>query len=166
MRIILALITFFFLISCNKPDPHPELKDEIYSDLTARLGEVSHQVEETEKQVVTNKKELDAVVPQTGQIKFAQKRYFESEQKLNLLRQQKEWLKIRSEERLKESQKSYRRAFKKGEKWPDSQEFEAYKDELRIRSAKKEWDVKLRMKEAGLSPAGEKKTEKKEGTKE
>ena len=166
MRILSIFIITLLLVACNKPDPNPELKDEIYADLNTQLADVGHELEAEEKQLVEHQKALSEVTPQTGQIKYAQKRVYDSEEKINKLRQEKQWLALRAEERLKYTKKEYLKAFKAGKPWPDPAEFEQYKLEMKMRKAKKEWDVKQRMQEAGLSVPGAKKPaggEKKEG---
>lgn len=157
MRILSIFIITLLLVACNKPDPNPELKDEIYADLNTQLAETTHALEAEEKQLAEHQKAMSEVTPQTGQIKYAQKRVYESEDKINQLRQEKQWLALRAQERLKYTRKQYLNAFKKGQPWPDPAEIEQYKAEMRLRKAKKDWDVKQRMQEAGVSVPGEKK---------
>lgn len=148
--ITLIILTLLVVTGCNKPDPHPELKDPIYADLNSRLGGVTAELNAETKTLEGHQAELAKVVPQTGQIKYAQKRVFESEAKITRLAQEKKYLELKIEARKSESRKSYMTAFKKGETWPDMAEYDAYKAELRLRNAKTTWDVKERMKAAGV----------------
>lgn len=164
MRLFLLLVPFL-IAACNKPDPNPENRDEIYQELNKQIAEITHAIDAEEKQLVEHKKNLSEVVPQTGQIKFAQKRVFDSQAKIDKMKQQKNWLEIRTKERLKETRKGYLKAFKANEPWPDPKEFEEYKAQTKLRQAKRDWDVKERIKDSEPSKpkgeGGEKKSEEK-----
>ncbi len=161
MRIITAILILFALVACNKPDPNPELKDPIYSDLQSQLGTTTAAVEAEKKKLEGFENDLKGTIPQTGQIKFAQKRVFESQALISKLEQEKSYLELKIEQRRKAAVLSYRKAFAKKEDWPDPKEYASYQAEQKLRKAKRSWDVKDRMKEAGISfgdnekPAGE-----------
>lgn len=155
MRIICLILLSLSLVACNKPDPNPELKDPIYNDLHSAAAEASQLLEAEKKNLEGFEKELSDVVPQTGQVKYAQKRVRESKEKIVRLEQEKQYLELKIEARKRESKKSYSKAFKKGETWPDPQEWNSYQTEKRLRNAKRTWDAKERIKEVGL---GEQKT--------
>jgi hypothetical protein len=160
-KIILIITTLFVLAACNKPDPNPENKDPIYSDINARLATVTSALNAEIKTLEGNQKELSAVAPQTGQIKYAQKRVFESQAKIDRLTQEKQYLELKAKARMKASRVSYKKAFEKKEPWPDPAEFSAYSAEQKLRDAKRSWDVKQRLEEAGLGdkPKGPAKAE-------
>ncbi|WP_210415550.1 hypothetical protein [Bdellovibrio sp. NC01] len=151
MRIIAAILILFTLAACNKPDPNPELKDPIYSDLQTKLGAATAAVEAEKKKLEGFEKDLETVVPQTGQIKYAQKRVFESQALIVKLEQEKAYLELKIEQRKKEAAISYHKAFAKKEEWPNPKEYASYQAEEKLRTAKRTWDVKSRMKEAGVS---------------
>lgn len=151
MRIIAAILIIFTLSACSKPDPNPELKDPIYSDLQAQVGAATAAVEAEKKKLEGFEKDLAAVVPQTGQIKYAQKRVFESQAAIARLEQQLEYLKLKVEQRQRYAQASYKKAYAKKEEWPDPKEWASYQAEQKLRNAKRSWDVKERMKEAGVT---------------
>ncbi|MNJ91076.1 hypothetical protein D3C87_87210 [compost metagenome] len=161
MKIItLLFLSFLALSGCNKPDPTPELKDPIYGDLNSRLGAVTAELSAEKKVLEGHQLTLSQVTPQTGQIKYAQKRVYESQAKITKMEQEKQYLELKIQERKKESRRSYNKAFQKGETWPDMAEYDSYKAEIRLRNAKRTWDVKERMKSAGIleskAPAAEK----------
>ncbi len=152
MRIVLYIFTIFSisLIGCGRPDPNPELKDEIYADLNSQLAETTRGISEEEKKREEHKKALLEVVPQTGQNKFANKRVFDSETKITKLKQEKQWLELRIAERKASTKTKYLQAFRNKEVWPDPAEFEQYKAEKKMRNAKRNWDVRQRMDETGF----------------
>lgn len=151
MRIIAALFIILTLTACNKPDPNPELKDPIFADLQTQLGAATQSLEAEKKKLEGFEKDLAAVVPQTGQIKYAQKRVFESQALVNKWEQEKAYLELKIEQRKNTAVKSYKKAFAKKEEWPDPKEWTSYQAEQKLRNAKRSWDVKSRMKEAGIS---------------
>jgi hypothetical protein len=164
-KIILVLSLLTAIVGCSKPDPNPENKDPIYSDINARLAKVSAELNAEVKTLEGHKKEMTEVTPQTGQIKYAQKRVFESEAKITRLQQEKQYLELKSAARLKYARTSYKAAYNKKESWPDPAELEAYTAEQKLRDAKRSWDVKQRMQDAGVGeqPKSAHKSEKSEG---
>ena len=90
-KYLLILPLFFLLLaSCEKKaDPTAYQKDPILADLTAKAEAMSKAVEAAQKELEGFKKELAEVKPQTGQIKFAQKRVFDTEAKITRLEQEK-----------------------------------------------------------------------------
>jgi hypothetical protein len=149
-KIGLIITISLALCACNKPEPNPELKDPIYSDLNAQLAAATQALEAEKKTLEGHKKELEDVVPQTGQIKYAKKRIYESEDKITHFEQEKSYLELRVESRKREARKSYLISFKEKKDWPDPKEWESYQAEQKLRKAKATWDVKARMKEAGV----------------
>lgn len=150
MRYFAVIILSLLLSACNKPDPTPELKDPIYNDIQADLAATSAALEGELKTLEGFEKELSEVVPQTGQIKYAQKRVNESKEKINRYEQEKMYLELKLEARKKESKRSYMKSYKKGEPWPDPAEWSSYQTEKRLRNAKRSWDAKSRIQELGL----------------
>lgn len=155
-KILAAILISIALVGCKKPDPHPELKDPIYSDLQAQLGAVTAALNAERKTLADHQKTLSEVKPQTGQIKYATKRVNESQQKINRLEQEEKYLSLKVVARQKSARKSYFAAFKKEEAWPNPDEFRAYQSEMRLRNAKKTWDVKQRLAETGLGDGARK----------
>jgi len=95
MRIIAAFSIILALTACNKPDPNPELKDPIYSDLQTQLTAATQSLEAEKKKLEGFEKDLAAVVPQTGQVKYAQKRVFESQALVTKWEQEKAYLELK-----------------------------------------------------------------------
>jgi hypothetical protein len=156
MRLFLLLIPFL-IAACNKPDPNPELRDEIYHELNNQLAAATHALSEEEKNLEGFQSKLKEVTPQTGQIKFAQKRVFDSENKIDHLKQEKAWLELRISERLADTKKNYMKAFKAGKDWPDPKEYEEFVATTKLRKAKREWDSKARIEATTpKKPKGEK----------
>ncbi|XGC80860.1 hypothetical protein ACES2L_16165 [Bdellovibrio bacteriovorus] len=150
MRIISLIIISLCLFACNKPEKNPELRDPIYSAIEAELKATEVAIAGEEKTLADHEKTLANVVPQTGQIKYAQKRVAESKNKLSKLLQEKQYLELKKKARVREAKKTYLAAFKKGESWPNPKEWESFQAEERLRKAKRTWDVQERIKQAGL----------------
>jgi hypothetical protein len=145
----LTLFCLFLLVSCNKRDPNPELSDVVYLDLLAELEIAQKNLTSEKAQNIKTKEDLDLVTPQTGQYKFAQKRYFESLNNLDLYKQQVKYFEINLELRKHETKVRYLESLtKNGRPWPDSKEIENYKARLKLQKAKLSWGKKPEEKAA------------------
>ena len=143
LSVFVALVLIFGLMGCNKKDPNPELSDEIYKDLVSELDIAKKRVADEENQYARVKKEFEIVVPQTGQIKYAQKRVFESEQNLNSYKQQAKYFEIKLEQRKIFVRERYLESFlKDGRQWPDEEEIKDYRLRLKLQRAKLDWNKK------------------------
>jgi hypothetical protein len=171
MRFLVLLLTTICLFGCNKPNPNPELADAIYLDLADQAKDAKSACESEKKKLEGFKKELDEIKPGEG-IKYAQKRYFESEARVQRLDQQAKFLDIKAESRLRYTKVEYMKAFQAGKPWPSPEEVEAYKKYKEVSVVPKGWDTKERVstydKEFGVKPAAEHASEKpkKEGKSE
>ncbi len=137
------------MISCEKKDPNPELSDAVYLDLRTELEIAQKNLIAEEAQNKKVKEDLDLVTPQTGQHKYAQKRYFESMNNLDLYKQQVKYFEISLELRKHEAKTRYLESLTKGGRpWPDSKEIEDYKIRLKLQKAKLAWGKKPEDKSA------------------
>ncbi len=163
MKRFLLIFMPFLLLSCNRPEPTPEIRDPIYQEYKSQQDLAKKAVAEAIKTLEEKKAALEKVKPQTGQIKYAQKRYWDTQRTIdNLLQQEKYWtVKIKERESLARTE--YLKAFKSGKTWPDPKEFQEYSTEKRLREARLHWDNKDRIekskaetfKPAKPAPAGE-----------
>lgn len=146
MRILCLILTIAVLFGCNKPNPNPELADPIYSDLQNRAQDSQKELDSEKKKLDGFKKELDAVKPQTGEIKYAQKRYFESEAKVQRLEQEVKYYELKAQSRKRFAKQEYMKAFIAGKTWPVPDEAEAYKVHRELSSIPTSWDSRKRVK--------------------
>jgi hypothetical protein len=137
-----------YLASCNKPNSNPETLDPIFSELEKDKKEVDGAIAAEEKQLHEFTNALKEVKPQTGQIKYAQKRVSESQEKLTKLKQRQLYYELHIKTRLAEVRRSYLKAFRKKEAWPDPKEYEIYQIQKKLDSASKNWSVKDRIERA------------------
>lgn len=152
------------LISCSQPEPKPELRDPIYQDYVEQKGVIEKSLIEVEAQLREHEKSINESIPQTGQIKWATKRYWEAKNNFDRLKQQISYFDVKIIERAKYVRRNYIDKFQKGEVWENSSEFDEYKAEKKLRSAKFTWDLKKRMEDAGVKSGKDEKSEKKEKT--
>ncbi len=166
MKNLYFLISFIYLLtSCEKPDAHPEERDEIYQDLRQELEITSKALESEEKNLEKLTLEKENVVPQTGQIKFALKKIYETESTLTKLRQQKQFFEIKLELRKAADHEQYLKSLKTKKPWPDPEEVATYKSTLKLQREKLSWDKNKGMKKnvpRGTSAPPEKETAAKE----
>jgi hypothetical protein len=141
--LILCAFNLFFLASCSKRDPSPELSDVIFVDLKNELEIAQKNFATEEAQNTKAKSDLDKVVPQTGQIKYAKKRYFESLNNLDLYKQQVKYFEITLALRRAEARSRYLESLvADGRAWPDAKEIEDYRIRLKLQKAKLVWNKK------------------------
>jgi hypothetical protein len=145
-------ITFLFLISvlvaCDKPNPTPEANDPIYSDILKEAAETNSAISAAEKELEGFQKDAEAVVPQTGQIKYAQKRVSETTAKIEKLKQMKQYWEIRAESRKDWARQSYLKAYNAKKPWPEPEEYEQYKLQRKLEQAPRNWNIKERIDQA------------------
>jgi len=120
MKSLILALFLLFISSCDKKDPHPEARDEIYTDLLLESDIANKAAEAEEKNLGAMKIELNKAVPQTGQIKYATKKVRSSEDTLNELQQRKFYFEIKAERRKAYVQQRYDESLTKGGRpWPD-----------------------------------------------
>lgn len=143
--------------SCTKTDPHPEQRDEIFTDLTTELDIANKALEAEEKNLLNLKKELEKAVPQTGQVKYATQKVRNSEEMLNKILQQKIYFEIKLERRKHYVMERYLESLKEGgRKWPDPEEVAIYKSVTKFNREKIEFDKNKRMVKGKNVPRGTK----------
>lgn len=145
MRILAILFIATFLFGCKKPNPTPELADDIYLDLNSRAQSAQKELDSEKKKLEGFKKDLAAVVPQTGAIKYAQKRYFESEARIQKLEQEVKYFELKANARKKYTKLEYMKAFNEGKSWPLPEEVEAYKTYKVVSQTSRGWDSRKRV---------------------
>lgn len=158
--IILSLLMSFIVVGCDKPNPEPEKIDPIYADIQSKLAEVNSQLKVAEKDLADKRKDLEKVIPQTGQNKFAQKRVEDSAAALDKLNQMKLYWELKLKTRKHWARQEYLKAFNKKEVWPNPQEIEEYRAQKKLEESSRTWDAKKRV--ADYSKPAEK--PKKEGS--
>ncbi len=165
MRVVIIFIILISIISCNKPNPNPENTDEIYQDFLSQAQSVQKELEVEKKKLEGFKKDLDTATPQTGAIKYAQKKYFESEDKIQKLEQLVKYYELKSASRKQYTKFEYAKAFKAGTPWPTESELTSYKQYKAALRGAKSWDSRRRVEEyeksVGIVSASAKKPEKK-----
>ena len=142
------LIFTLVLVGCHQPNPHPEATDPIYSDLERSKKDLEGQLGQELKHLEEFEIALKAVKPQTGQIKYAQKRVYETREKVEKLKQLKAYYDLRLASRIESVKRSYAKAFEKNEPWPDPKEYEVYKSQKALEVAPRAWSVRDRIEKA------------------
>ena len=150
MRKTLIIPIFFVFFGCNKPDPHPETLDPIFSDYNSELSAATSDLRAAEKELEGLKLETKKATPQTGQLGFSSSRMYEADKKVEKLRQMVQYWELKIESRQQEDRKQYLKAWADKKPWPDPQEYKDYLEQKQLRKAPLTWSVKKRMEEAGV----------------
>ena len=136
---IFILILALFMFGCNKPDPHPELKDPILKSMNESLAILEGDLKATEKAVAEAEKMEKNAVPLTGEAKLGAKRAYEAKSNKMKIEQHIQFLKIRKETRIKKVQEEYLKFFKAGKPWPDESLAKEHADYLKLKNSSLNW---------------------------
>lgn len=147
---ILFLPFILILFGCNSPDPNPELKDPIYMDIHKQEQTTQADLKAEENALIQAQLDLSKTKPQTGQVKYAQKKVYEIESRISKIKQTLAYLEIRKKSRELYSRKSYMKSFLDKTPWPNPNEINEYKVHQRLEQAPRHWNVKQRLLDASL----------------
>lgn len=150
----LIIISIFSLLhlGCDRPHPNPELLDPIYSDMKKQESAYRADAEAEKKTLAEHEGALKTAVPQTGQIKFAQKRYYESLARYERLKQMELYWSVRAQSRKEHAMREYLKAYSRGEDWPSQEEVREYKSFQSAQKPARQWKLEDRMAELGIDP--------------
>ena len=141
MKIFFLASFLMFFVACTPGDPRPELADPIYKDLAQELDIARRALELEEKNLKELEKEKSLVVPQTGQIKFANKKISDSQEKIMILGQRLQYFKISLERRASVARTKYSESLASGGRaWPDQEEAALYYSVTKFQRDKLVWD--------------------------
>ncbi len=130
-----------FLFACTPGDPQPELADPIYKDLAVELDIARKNLDLEDKNLKTLLKEKAAAIPQTGQVKFATKKVYDSQEKIIVLAQRVQYFEISLSQRASLAKLKYNESLAPGGKpWPDPQELAMYASVTKFQRDKLLWD--------------------------
>lgn len=151
MRIYLFIFLLMTTISCSRVDKNPELRDPVYSDIQSEIGTLKTAIDLKIKEIDGFKLELKDVVPQSGQIKYVQKRLYEAQGALTRMEQELLFFELKRESQIESARRGYHRSLKDNSIWPDPKEYGEYLVEKRFRRASKTWNARDRMEELKIS---------------
>lgn len=157
--VFLFITALLCLVGCRKPNPQAYLQDPIYKDLDSSQKAIISQITSEEATLAEAKANMEKAAPQTGQIKFAKKHYYDSLARLEKLKQQKIYYDVRIKSRESEALREYLDYYnqKKEAEWPPKEAFDEYKAREEARAQQKVWSVKKRIEEEKQKDAGPKK---------
>lgn len=141
MKCLIFIAVMALLTACTQRNPNPEQMDGIYKDLVAELDLARRALELEEKSLVELKKEKALVVPQTGQIKFVNKKIADAEEKIMLMKQRVAFFEISVSQRAEHAKVKYDESLRSGGKpWPDNEELALYNSVTKFHRDKLAWD--------------------------
>lgn len=143
---------FLFILACDRPNSNPELMDPIFADIEKQLKDAENELKSALQSETDTKDGLAKVKPQTGQIKFAQKRYYEAMARVQKTEQRVEFLKLRLKSRKQLDHDLYLKAYQKKQPWPPPEEWAEYVSQKNLESAPRSWNAKDRIEKATQPP--------------
>ena len=140
-----------------------ELKNPLYLEFQKELDEAKKELDAELKAFEEHKAAVEKAVPQTGQIKYAQKRYYESLSRQNRAKQRILYQTIKLNTQRTKSRLEHKQAAAQDKPWPDPAKHQEYMDLKALRQRTRIWSASERRKLAGLdSKKPNKKSEPKE----
>jgi len=140
---ILLTILLVTLVGCKSENPNPELLDPIYADLKKEAEAAGKAIEAELKERESAQIAISKAPPNSMELRDAEKMYWKSNKKIEVLRPIELYYKIHAERRRVEGRAAYRMAFSKGGAWPDPAEFQGYETNKRLRSADRNWSKRV-----------------------
>lgn len=141
MKCLIFIAVMVFLTACTQKNPNPEHMDGIYKDLVAELDLARRTLELEEKALSVLLKEKALAVPQTGQIKFANKKISDAEEKIMIIKQRVAYFEISASQRAEHAKLKYDESLRSGGKpWPDKEELDLYNSVTKFQRDKLAWD--------------------------
>ena len=137
------------LLSCNKPDPQSYKRDPIYQDILAELALANGALAQARSDLETHKQSVAKAIPQTGQIKYAQKRFWQATERVTKAEQMVRYWEIRASSRKSQADRQYLRSFYNKTPWPDQKEFDEYSKNKLLSQRKRIWNLRERFTELG-----------------
>lgn len=144
-RLFLFISLFIAVIGCEKPNPEPEKMDSVYEAMNKFEDEAKKEADAAKKELAGFEKDLEAVAPQTGQIKYAQKRVWDTQKRIEKAEQMEKYWRFRAASRKSWARDSYLKAYNAKIPWPPPGELEAFKKQLEYERIPRAWNVKERI---------------------
>ena len=146
----LTISLLFGLSACKKSDPVPELKDPVFSILGNEIKAAEADIAAAKIAVTDAEVEISKVVPQTGQIKYAKKRYWEARNRLTMAEQKLLAATTKAEMRKWKVRQESLEAFHKGKEWSGSSANDSYVLQKNLDQKSRNWSVIDRRSAVGL----------------
>lgn len=142
MKCLIYIFLTIFLAACTQNDAHPELLDSIYKDLSVELGLAKRALDQEEKNLLELVIDKSLAVPQTGQVKFANKKISDSQEKIMIMKQRLQFFEISVAQRAALAKKKYEESLRPGGKpWPDKEEAALYNSVAKFQRDKLAWEA-------------------------
>lgn len=146
------LFCVFALQACSKPDPNPELKDQLFLEYRAMADE-SAKLEETGAAEV--KKALDEVneLPvRSSNRKILEKRYWDTIAKVDKAKQSTQYYRQKMLERQKIVTRRYLISFYQRTPAGEDEAFKEYSTIKKMRNVSRDWNPKKRIEDSKRPP--------------
>ncbi len=145
------MLIFLFLILNSMHSSDEAAKDLISAEISREISALRALLEEEKKKFTDeHEKKFRTAVPQSGQVKYARKRWEESLAKQRKLQQLILYSEVRLESRRAMAPALAAKAIQAGRTWPDQVEYREYLKDRELRSRSKNWLVEERQREEGV----------------
>lgn len=150
----------FAVIGCNSRNPEPELVDPLYQELIRLRSQAETELKEAEAALAEANAVEDAVAPQTGQIKYAEKRRVQAQERFDKSKQRASYYDSKIEIRKWKARQEYIESLDGKGEWPNQKALADFKLNLDLAGRERAWSVPARREAEGLkNPAPKKEAE-------
>lgn len=149
MRLLLAG-TLLASISCTNKIAEPETTDPLYLELGREISGAAAEVKLAEEGLVEAESNFKKAVPQTGQIKYANKRLNDAKYRLQRAQQIALFFKVKQEARKWEAREEYLSSYYNKTPWPNTEPLEMFRLKKRLMGTDRNWSANKRREELGL----------------
>lgn len=152
-RLTLFMVLFFsvvFHLGCNRKDPNPELIDPLYQELEKQKKSAEAELKAAQDALIEAEANLKKVTPQTGQIKYAQKRFNDAKNKVIKGQQIVTYYAVKIEARKWSARSEYTSAFYDKTPYPSTAPLESFKLNQQLSQNERDWSAKKRREELGF----------------
>ena len=143
VRVLFTILFSILLMGCKEENPTPELSDPIYMDIMTKIQDLKAHVEEHRKQMESWKEVMSHMGPRDPNLRNFMDDHRKILEETKKYKQLLAYYEIRLQRRKITARKKYKQSLSKKTPWPDQEEYEHYKTNIRLREASRNWDDRV-----------------------
>jgi hypothetical protein len=137
-----------FFTACSKPDPNPELKDELFLEFRAQAEESAKIEEAGPAEIKKAQEEINALPINSSNRKILQDKYWDTVRKIELAKQNTKYYRQKMLERQKLVVRRYLISFYSRQPLEEDPSFKEYQSIKKGRQVPRDWDARKRVEHA------------------
>lgn len=138
-----AYIFVLLLAGCEEPMENPESIDPIYSDLLNLKKKAADDLNSETDRIRELNDELSKLQPHDINKRRLQREIYNREKNRVQIEQMVLYYDVRAQQRKRYDKIEYLKAFRAKKTWPDPEEYRAYKNQLKLKNASRNWGNRI-----------------------